>query len=189
MVEDLTSNGPWVSLYAHCNTLAKAKWHTHQHNHTHTHTHQGHQSSEANHQRPKSGWWPSSRKSPPLPQIVGIILPLISLWNYPTIKTHHTIFPGHLHLLRWPTLCLWSVFLSYNKPTSCWSLCLSLNSFCSETSRTWASLSPEIRYGMSVKRPWVPVLIWVWAGFEFQGEFVSIWAARFQPELQGSTYV
>ena len=156
---------------------------------THTHTHQGHQSSEANHQRPKSGWWPSSRKSPPLPQIVGIILPLISLWNYPTIKTHHTIFPGHLHLLRWPTLCLWSVFLSYNKPTSCWSLCLSLNSFCSETSRTWASLSPEIRYGMSVKRPWVPVLIWVWAGFEFQGEFVSIWAARFQPELQGSTYV
>ena len=170
MVEDVTFNEPWVSLYAHCNTQC------------HTHTHQGHQSSEANHRRPKSGWWPNFRRSPPLPQIVGIILPRISLWNYPTIKAHHTIFPGHPHLLRRPTLCLWSVFPSYNRPTSCLSLCLSLNSFCSETSRTWASLNPEIRYGISVKRPWVPVPFWVWAGFESQCVGLC-WS-----ELQGFTY-
>ena len=42
-----------------------------------------------------------------------------------------------------------------NKPTSYLSLCLSLNSFCNETSRTWASLSPETRCVISVGRPWV----------------------------------
>ena len=35
--------------------------------------------------------------------------------------------------------------LSLDKSTSCLSLCLSLNSFCDETSRTWASWSPETK--------------------------------------------
>ena len=51
---------------------------------------------------------------------------------------------------------------SLSKSTSYLSLCLSLNSFCNETSRTWASLSPETRCVISVGRPWV------WAGFESQ---------------------
>ena len=36
--------------------------------------------------------------------------------------------------------------LYLTKSTSYLSLCLSLNSFCDETSRTWASLGPETRY-------------------------------------------
>ena len=36
--------------------------------------------------------------------------------------------------------------LNLNKSTPYLSLCLSLNSFCDETSRTWASLGPETRY-------------------------------------------
>ena len=42
-----------------------------------------------------------------------------------------------------------------NKFTSYLSLCVSLNSFCNETSRTWASLSPETRCMISVGRLWV----------------------------------
>ena len=38
------------------------------------------------------------------------------------------------------------VCFSLNKSTFYLSLCLSLNSFCDETSRTWASLGPETRY-------------------------------------------
>ena len=53
------------------------------------------------------------------------------------------------------------VCFSLNKSTSYLSLCLSRNSFCDETSRTWASLSPETRCVISVKRPWVRVPIWV----------------------------
>ena len=49
MAEDLTSSGPWDSLYIHYNS-----WHTHQ----------CHDSSEANHESPKSGRWPNSWKSP-----------------------------------------------------------------------------------------------------------------------------
>ena len=48
-----TSTRPWSSIYAHHNTSA-SQWHT-----------QGrHDSSKANHQRPKSEWWPNSWKSP-----------------------------------------------------------------------------------------------------------------------------
>ena len=64
--------------------------------------------------------------------------------------------------------------LNLNRSTSYLSLCLSLNSFCDETSRTWASLAPETRYrafwlglrprhvGSSPKQSfgWVWVPIW-----------------------------
>ena len=65
------------------------------------------------------------------------------------------------------TVC--GVCFSLNKSTYYLSLCLSLNSFCNETSRTWATLGPEIRYygfwlGSSPKQGfdwvWVPVM-WV----------------------------
>ena len=49
-----------------------------------------------------------------------------------------------------------------NKSTSYPSLCLSLNSFCDETSRTWASLSPETSCVISVKRLWVQSLSGFW---------------------------
>ena len=49
-------------------------------------------------------------------------------------------------LLRWPMLCLWSVFLS---------------TFCDETSKNWTSLNPKTSCVISIKRPWVQVLIWV----------------------------
>ena len=56
---------------------------------------------------------------------------------------------------------VWGMCSSLNKSTSYPSLCLSLNSFCDETSRTWASLSPPTRCVISVKRLWVLVPIWV----------------------------
>ena len=74
---------------------------------------------------------------------------------------------GHTHPLRWPTRCLWSARLS--KSISYLSLCLSLNCFCNETSRTWVSLGPKSRYhgfwlGLSL-RTWTQVSIW---GKQFQ---------------------
>ena len=53
------------------------------------------------------------------------------------------------------------MYFSLNKPTSYLSLCLLLNSFWGETLRTWASLSAETRYVISVKRQWLQVPIWV----------------------------
>ena len=76
--------------------------------------------------------------------------------------------------------------LNLSKSISYLSLCLSLNSFCDETSRTWASLCPETRYhgfwlglscshvGLSPKQgfgwvwvqaTWVQVSNWILAGF------------------------
>ena len=71
MAEYFTSRGPRASLYAHCNALAYAKWHTHWH----------HDSLEANSERPKSWWCPNSWKSLPLPRN-SWNNPLVSLWNY-----------------------------------------------------------------------------------------------------------
>ena len=58
MMDKSTSTGPWASLYAHCITLAYAKWHILK----------CHDSSEVDHKRQKSGWWPNSWKSSPFPQ-------------------------------------------------------------------------------------------------------------------------
>ena len=80
------------------------------------------------------------------------------------MKTNHAILQGHSCLLRWPTLCLWSVSLSLNKSTSYLLLFLSLNSFFfffslnsfyDKTLGTSASLSPETRCVISLKRPWI----------------------------------
>ena len=48
---------------------------------------------------------------------------------------------------------------SLNNSTSYLSLCVSLNSFCYETSRIWAWLNPETRCVISVKSLWIQVLI------------------------------
>ena len=66
--------------------------------------------------------------------------------------------------LQWPTLC--GVCFSLNKSTSYLSLCLLLNSFCDETSRTWTSL------------------LWVLAGFKSQPR-----GFRSQSEEDGFTTV
>ena len=86
--------------------------------------------------RPKSG--PISRNLYPFPKIVGINLQLISLWNYPAHKNYATFLSPQSRPLQ--------VGFSLNKSISYLSLCLSLNSLCDETSRTWASLYPETRY-------------------------------------------
>ena len=60
----------------------------------------------------QSGHGPIPRNLHPFPEIMGVILPLMSLGNYPSHKNQpcHTLRLSHL--LRWPALCLWSVFLS-----------------------------------------------------------------------------
>ena len=86
--------------------------------------------------RSKSG--PISRNLYPFPKIVGINLQLVSLWNYPAHKNYATFLSPQSRPLQ--------VGFSLNKSISYLSLCLSLNSLCDETSRTWASLYPETRY-------------------------------------------
>ena len=112
-------------------------------------------------------------------KIAGIILPLISLWNYPTRKKvvtalilgslaiwdgPHSVcgvcfFHSHSHFkiipcpAQKPALTFWDrprsvygMYISLNKSTSYLPLCLSLNSFCDQTQRTWASESPDTRW-------------------------------------------
>ena len=69
--------------------------------------------------------------------------------------------------------------LHLNKSTSYLSLCLSLNYFCDETSRTWVSSGPETRYygfwlGLS-PNTWVRVPI---CGKRFQLDYTESWALK-----------
>ena len=66
----------WAALYAHCNKLAGAKWHTHS---TTTDL-------RLTRKAKNVGGGPAPGDLHPFPQIVGIILPVVSLWNYPTHK-------------------------------------------------------------------------------------------------------
>lgn len=75
MVESATACRPWASLCTHCNILPYAK----------RHAHRRHDSSAADHKRPKSGQRPSSWKSLPLPQ--NSWNSLVSIWNYPASKS------------------------------------------------------------------------------------------------------
>ena len=101
MEEDSTSSGPWASLHTHWNVLAK--WHTHRR----------HDSSEADHKRPKSGQWPKALKSPPLPPNSWTNPPLVYEITQP-LKINHPIFEGLSHLLRWTTFCLWNMYLCFH---------------------------------------------------------------------------
>ena len=61
-------------------------------------------------------------------------------------------------LVCWDRLhAVYAMCISRNKPTSYLLLCLSLNSFCTETQRTWASVSPDPRGVILIKRPLVQV--------------------------------
>ena len=60
--------------------------------------------------------------------------------------------PARLHLSQ----------ASYpNTSISCLSLCLSLNSFCAETQRTRASVSPDNREVILIQKLWGQVPVWV----------------------------
>lgn len=88
----------------------------------------------------------------------------------------------------WPTLCLWSVYLSKSNHFS--PNTLSLNSFCDKTSRTWASLHSKTWCMVSVKRYgfksqfgfWLSSSpgMWVWVPSEMHGWFQPTWALRLQ---------
>ena len=96
------------------------------------------------------------------PKITGIILLLISIWNYPAYKNQPPQISGLLSLpcVTAHTLVCGACFsLNLDKSTSYLSLCLSLNSFCDKISRTWASLGPKTRY-CGFGWVWVPAT-WV----------------------------
>ena len=85
-----------------------------------------HDSSKTHHKRPKS---PIPGNPYPFPQIIGITLPLISLWSYPAHKNqpHHI---SRLSLTFWDvphSVC--GVCFSPNKSTSCLSLHLQILSW------------------------------------------------------------
>ena len=98
------------------------------------------------------------------PKIVGKILPLVSMWNYPAYKN----YPGQISGLYSPsamacTVCVVCFSLYLNKSTSYLSLCLS------EFFLRW-----DIK-NLSFIRSWNQVP-WVLAGFESQPcGFGSLW--------------
>ena len=100
MVDKSTSIRTWATVYAHCNT-SSGKWHTRRH----------HGSSKGDHEGQGVGIGPNSRQSLPLPKISGMLLSLITLWIYPPYKGLAPLPPGTSCHLRWPTLCLWGVYL------------------------------------------------------------------------------
>ena len=72
---------------------------------------------------------------------------------------NRAIFWGHF-------VC--GVCFSLNKSISYLPLCLSLNSFCTKTQKTWPSVSPDTRWVIIIKRWWVRVPVRVLAGFKSQ---------------------
>ena len=112
---------------------------------------------------------------------VEITLPHISLWNYSAHNTNHAIFQG---LLPSEIAQLCKVCFSLNETTSYLSLCFSLNSFCNETSRNWASLNAEARCMISVGRLGVLTGFesqprWFKSQFELRGFIVTNWFSLF----------
>ena len=67
------------------------------------------------------------------------------------------------------------------KWSPCLSLCLSLNFFCTETYRTWASVSPDTRWVSLVKKYGFTSQSGVWLGSSLSlWVQVSIWGVKFQ---------
>ena len=128
-------------------THQQAKWYTHRH----------HDSSKADHQRPKNGQWPSSWHSPPPPS--KQLEESSRSWAHEItqpIKASHITFWGHSCLLRWPTLSAECVSLQIN-PLLTYHLVSHWIFFYDETLKTWAS-----------SRPWVLTEFQSWlSGFEF----------------------
>ena len=92
-------------------------------------------------------------ENPPLtPQRTGIIPYSLAYKITQPIKANHPIFQSLL-----PSEVTYTLCFPLNKSTSCLSVCLSLNCFCAETQRTWASVSPDTRCMILIKRPWVRV--------------------------------
>ena len=76
IMEDLTSSRPWASLHACCILLACDKWNTYHAKTVLRLTIKGQ----------KMGSGPILGNFCPFPEMVGIILQLVSLWNYPVHK-------------------------------------------------------------------------------------------------------
>ena len=82
----LTASKPWALLYVHGNILAYATWHTYRHMTAVSPTMKG-QKVDKN---------PIPGNLYPFPEIVKIIVPLTSLWNYPAYKNEPPLVLGPL---------------------------------------------------------------------------------------------
>lgn len=80
-MESSTACRPWALLCTYCNILPYATWYAHR----------LHDSSAADHKRPRSGQRPSSWKSLPLPQ--NSWNNLVSICNYPASKSKPPLQP------------------------------------------------------------------------------------------------
>ena len=94
------------------------------------------------------GGGPNPGNLRPFPTIGGIVLHSLAYEITQPLKTNHATFRDCCAL---PSVMAHTVYgvrfsLSLNKSTLHLPLCLSLNSFCDQTSRTWASLGPATRY-------------------------------------------
>ena len=71
--------------------------------------------------------------------------------SWPRDQTWVSCIAGRLFTI-WTTRDTHLSHVSYiKKSTSCLSLCLLLNSFCTETQRTWTSVSPDTRWVILIK--------------------------------------
>ena len=122
-------------------------------------------------ERPKSGWGPipgylcpcpqNSLNNPctcwpmKLPSLWKLTIP--TLWGLVCLQRQPTLCgvcfsQGCSHFLRWTAYrSTYRMCISLNKSTSYLPLCLSLYTFCTETWRTWASITHVV----SVGRWWV----------------------------------
>ena len=135
--------------------------------------------------RPKSGRWPNSWKSPPLPKIIEITLPFISYEITQPIKTNQATFHSHCTCPMWWTiLYVWNVFLwinplltyhsvthwilsamRYHKPELHWVLKPGLRSQL-EDCGFWLGLSPSTWFQVPIRGKL----------FQKQGHFLFSWA-------------
>ena len=69
-------------------------------------------------------------------------------------------------LPRLPACISYKIYI--NNSVSCLSLCPSLNSFCTETQWTWASVSQDIRWVILMK------MLWVWVPSKVLSRFESL---------------
>ena len=78
--------------------------------------------------------------------MVGMILPLISMWIHPASQTQPHHIPWQKHLPSVMAHNLWSVLLSESKQIHLLPITVSLTEFLQWDIGAWASLGPEARH-------------------------------------------
>ena len=119
--------------------------------------------------RPKSGWWPNSLKSPPLPQNSWNIPPSLAYEITQPVKANHAIFQGCTHPLQWSVE--WNAFFSE------WIHFLSITLSLTEFFLWW-----DIK-NLNFIRSWNQVCDFSWKTMDFGWVWVQTYGLDYQTGL------